>query len=187
MSRLIVITHPEVKVDATCPVTDWALNDIGCARAEAFARSDVVANVTSIWASAERKAQQTADIIAQRVGVPVQTNENLGENDRTATGFMPPHEFEAAADAFFCHPDRSFRGWETACAAQIRIETAVRQIVAQHKTGDLAIIAHGAVGTLLYCALKKLPISRTYDQPYQGHYWSANLPDLQPTHLWRSI
>lgn len=187
MGSLIFITHPEVKVDATCPVTQWALNDIGCARAQGFARSEVLANITSLWASRESKAQQTADFIAQQAGMPVQTDENLGENDRSATGFLPPPEFEAAADEFFKHPDTAFRGWETARAAQIRIESAVREITAQHKTGDLAIVSHGAVGTLLYCALKGLPISRKYDQPAQGHYWSANLSDLQPKHHWVMI
>ncbi|ABG30724.1 histidine phosphatase family protein [Roseobacter denitrificans] len=187
MSRLIFITHPEVKVDAAIPVTDWALSETGCRRAAGFARSDVVANVTNIWASAERKAQQTADFIAQRAGVPVQTNEHLGENDRSATGFLPPPEFEAAADSFFAQPDVSFRGWETARAAQGRIENAVRGIAAHHGTGDLAIVAHGAVGTLLYCAFKGLPISRAYDQPSQGHYWSAELSDLQPQHHWKPI
>ena len=184
MRRLIFITHPEVKVDAARPVTDWALNDVGRARAKAFARADVLANVTRIWASEERKAREAAGFIAQHLGVPVQTDKNLGENDRTATGFLPPVEFEAAADAFFANPDDSFRGWETARAAQNRVETAVRAIIAGHNAGDLAILSHGAVGTLLYCALKGERISRAFDQPSQGHYWAANLSDLEPQHHW---
>ncbi|WP_282061667.1 histidine phosphatase family protein [Roseobacter litoralis] len=184
MSALIFITHPEVKVDAARSVTDWELSETGCARAEGFARSTLLANVTSIWASEERKAQQTADYIARQTGVPLQTDSNLGENDRTATGFLPPPEFEAAADEFFSNPGTAFRGWETARAAQGRIENAVRGIAAHHETGDLAIVSHGAVGTLLYCAFTGLPINRAYDQPSQGHYWTADLSDLKPRHHW---
>ena len=75
-------------------------------------------------------------------------------------------------------PERSVRGWERAIDAQARVERAVRTIVAGHGDGDLAIVAHGAVGTLLYCSLSGQPIRRSFDQPHQGHYWQATLPDL---------
>ncbi|MBW4709013.1 phosphoglycerate mutase family protein [Roseobacter sp. YSTF-M11] len=187
MASLIFVSHPEVAVDAACPVTQWGLNETGHARARAFARSALLSDVTAIWSSEERKARDTAEHLAAYLDVPVQQDVCLGENDRTATGFLPPEVFERAADAFFANPETSFRGWERATDAQSRIVTAVRSIVAGHGRGDLAIVSHGAVGTLLYCALSRLPISRVHDQPGQGHYWSADLGNLVPRHPWRSI
>jgi broad specificity phosphatase PhoE len=184
---LLVITHPEVVIDPGVPIPDWPLNETGRTRAAAFAASAAFAAVTHIRTSAERKARDTAALLAQPRALPVAVDPRLGENDRSTTGFLPPTEFEAAADAFFARPERSFRGWERAVDAQARVLSAVREIVGEHTGGDIAIATHGGVGTLLWCALAGLPIDRRHDQPGQGHYWSADLADLRPRHGWRSI
>jgi broad specificity phosphatase PhoE len=185
--QLIFVTHPEVTVDPACPVPDWSLSDKGRARARTFAASDLMAHVSHIWTSTERKAQETAAILAKPRGLPVTVDQRLSENDRAATGYMPQTEFARAADAFFYRPDQSHLGWERAVDAQARILAAVRQIVSRHFGDDLAIVSHGAVGTLLYCALSGRPIDREYDQPFQGHWWTADLTDLVPRARWAPI
>lgn len=187
MAKLFVVSHPEVLVDKATPITDWSLSETGRARALAFAQSNTMSNVTAIWSSTERKAVETADILAQPLGLTIATDGALGENDRSATGFLPPVEFEAAADAFFAEPEIGFRGWETAVAAQARIVRTVKSIVENHDGKDLAIVTHGAVGTLLWCHLAKQGIDRRFDQPAQGHFWCADLETLQPDFGWRAI
>ena len=94
---------------------------------------------------------------------------DLGENDRSATGYLPKAAFEAMADAFFSRPDESVAGWERAIDAQRRIVRGVDDaLLLARKGGDVAIIAHGGVGALLLCHLKHRPISRAEDQPGQG-------------------
>ncbi|NNK77304.1 MAG: histidine phosphatase family protein [Litoreibacter sp.] len=187
MPSLLVITHPEVTIDPDIPITDWTLNEAGRHRAAAFAASETFAGVTHIWTSAEKKACDTAEILARPRNLPVKVDPLLGENDRSATGFLPPAEFEAAADAFFARPRISFCGWETAADAQARIHHAVTSIINRHDGADLAIVSHGAVGTLLWCGLSGSPIDRCHDQPSQGHYWCAELSTLKPETAWRSI
>jgi broad specificity phosphatase PhoE len=187
VSDLIFITHPEVSVDPNRPIPDWSLSATGRARATTFATSQVMKDVTALWSSAEAKARETAAILADATSLTPQVEATLGENDRSATGFLPPERFEQAADQFFAHPTLSFEGWETAQKAQKRIVSAVTKIVAGHRDGALAVVSHGAVGTLLYCYLAGLPISRAYDQPSQGHYWTATLSGLKPRHGWQSI
>jgi len=53
----------------------------------------------------------------------------LGENDRSATGFLARDEFEATVNAFFAYPQDSIRGWEPAVDAQARIVRAIEQAV----------------------------------------------------------
>jgi hypothetical protein len=48
----------------------------------------------------------------------------MHENDRSATGFLPPPEFEAVADAFFVRPLESVRGQYTAGAVEGEAVTA---------------------------------------------------------------
>jgi broad specificity phosphatase PhoE len=55
--------------------------------------------------------------------------------------------------------------------------------------GDIAVVAHGAVGALLLCALEKAPISRDADQPPGGggFYVSVDLDTRCLRQGWRAI
>ncbi len=187
MPNILIITHPEVSIDPSIPITDWGLSEVGRKRATEFAPSEVMSNVTQIWTSGERKARETGKIIGAPRTLPVKTHLGLGENDRSATGYLPREDFEVAADAFFARPEISYRGWETALEAQMRIHRTVTEIIQMHNTGDLAIVTHGAVGTLLWCACSGRSIDRKFDQPSQGHFWQADLATLNPYSGWVSL
>jgi len=53
--------------------------------------------------------------------------------------------------------------------------------------GDIAIVGHGGVGTLLMCWLAEVPIDRGHDQPGQGQYWSYDLTHGRMVHQWKPI
>lgn len=188
--RLLFITHADVLIDPDVPVDRWPLNDRGRARHAVFSAGDAVSGVTAVYASAEQKAQDGAQILADARGLTVQTVEALHENDRTATGYLPKIEFEAMADAFFAQPDVSVRGWERAVDAQARICAAVQGIVASDTTGgDIAIVAHGGVGALFLCDRMGVAISRDQDQPANGggNMLAVTLPELALIHGWQDI
>ncbi|MEI4473653.1 histidine phosphatase family protein [Frigidibacter sp. MR17.24] len=175
-------------VDPARDIRRWQLSPTGIARMRAFAASPSAAAIATIRASAETKAIEAAGLLAAARGLPVSVDAEFGENDRSATGFLPPTEFEATADRFFAAPETAVRGWETAVAAQARVVAATARLLdAAPATGDIAIVAHGAVGTLLWCHLAGLPIARSHDQPFQGHFWRIDLPDRRPRHGWRPI
>lgn len=197
VSTVFFITHPEVTVDPAIPVPHWRLADRGIARLRAFAGDPALHALRAVWASTEAKAIEAAGLLAAGFGLPVQVHAGLCENDRTATGFLPPPEFERMADAFFAQPMASVRGWERAIDAQARVIAAVNDILASpgdgdvalvaHGDGDVALVAHGGVGTLLLCHLLGEPISRQRDQPWQGHVFAFTLPERHVLHPWRDI
>lgn len=161
----VYLTHPQVAIDPDTPVPDWGLSETGRARVEALAGKPWVAGISRIVSSAERKAVETAEILARVAGCPVETVEEMGENDRSATGFLAPPEFEAAADRFFAEPEASYRGWERAVDAQARIVTAIDRTLETHDPAfPILFVGHGGVGTLLKCHLAARPIARTEDQ-----------------------
>jgi broad specificity phosphatase PhoE len=180
------LTHPEVTVDPAIPVEQWSLSKAGRRRAHLLSGCAWTAELTRIISSEERKAVETAAILAGGLGLDRCTDAALGENDRSATGFLPPEEFEATADQFFAHPDRSVRGWETAEHAQHRVLDAVRSHLATGP-GGIAFVAHGGVGTLLLCHLMGVPISRQHDQPGQGSYFAFDPAQWRAIHPWRRI
>ncbi len=161
------LTHPQVDVRPDIAVPQWSLSDRGRARLAALAAKRWPAQVAHIVSSDETKAIETAIAVGEITSLAHEVLPGMHENDRSSTGFLQPDRFEAAADWFFAHPDESFQGWERAIDAQARIVAAVRAIAAERR-GAILFTGHGAVGTLLKCHLKGLPISRNEDQPPGG-------------------
>lgn len=188
--QLVFITHPDVQIDPAVPVPQWPLSERGLARMRAGLQQPWVRQVSAVYASTERKALDGAAILAAHRGLPVQAIAALGENDRSATGFLPPPAFEAMADAFFARPEDSVRGWERAVDAQARIVQAVQALALADTTGGLlAIVSHGAVGTLLYCHLAGVPIARQWDQPpnRNGNFYRFSLAPPAVQGGWQAI
>ena len=179
MSFCIYLTHPEVVIDPKVPVPDWGLSEPGRSRAAKTADLPWAKEIRHVVASGERKAIETADIFATAFGLPVLTVDAMHENDRSATGFLPPDAFERLADAFFANPQRSIQGWEPAADAQNRIVGAVRAFLASVPEDDPVLFAgHGGVGTLLKCHILNTTISRAHDQIGGGHWYLFTKQDL---------
>jgi broad specificity phosphatase PhoE len=165
----VYLTHPQISADPSIPVPEWGLSETGHTRLLAIRQRPWVRLLAGVVSSAERKARETAAILAEAAGVEYRTVAEMGENDRSATGYLPPPEFEQAADWFFTNPDQSFRGWERAVDAQSRIVAAFDAVLEGWPSDrPIAFVGHGAVGTLLKCHLAGLTISRSGDQPPGG-------------------
>ena len=72
--------------------------------------------------------------------------------------------------------------------AQGRIVKAIERI-AEKTEGVIAIVAHGAVGTLLYCHLAGEEIARRWDQPPNGggNYFRFTLSPRAAHSWWQPI
>jgi len=164
---IFFITHPDVVIDPDVPVPDWPLDERGRARMHAVTGQPRAKELRRIFASSERKSRDAAQILADDLGHDgYSVIADLGENNRSATGFLAKAEFEATVDAFFAHPEESIRGWEPALNAQARIVRAIEQVMSRApEPANIAIVGHGGTGTLLYCHLAGLPIDRRYEQP----------------------
>ena len=188
MSRVLFVTHPEVHEDPAVPVPDWELTPQGRERMRRFAEGPDVRGVGAVWSSRERKAADAAALLAQPLGLRPRTLEQLADNDRSTTGYLPPELFEPAVQAFFREPLLSHRGWETAAAAQERIADALETVLARSPAGgDVAIVSHGGVGTLLLCLLKDCAIRRGEDQPGQGHWFAFDRDSRELLHGWQPV
>jgi broad specificity phosphatase PhoE len=188
--RVYFITHPDVVIDPTVPVPQWPLSARGRSRMQRLLRRDWLRQVEAIYCSTEQKAIDGATLLSEATGIPFQAVAELGENDRSATGYLPPAEFDATVEAFFARPGESVRGWERAEAAQARIVGAVTRIARiAPGSGPLAVVSHGGVGALLLCHLTGQPISHTAEQPGRsgGNYFLCHVPGGTLIYGWRPI
>jgi broad specificity phosphatase PhoE len=184
------LTHPQVLIEPLKDVRRWSLNPVGSARVVALAaRLGCLAQTTRVISSDETKALETAEPLALALGVELEVRARMHENDRSSTGFLPPEEFEKVADEFFAEPSRSVRGWETGEAAQGRILAEVDACLKGPQYGDVLFVGHGAVGTLLFCALSGNGIDRRFDQgPGGGGCWfEFSLVGRKPLQGWQPL
>jgi broad specificity phosphatase PhoE len=184
------LTHPQVIIDPLKDVRNWSLNPVGTARVTALAaRLGCLSKTQRIISSDETKALETATPLASMLGVEIEVRPLMHENDRSATGFLPPLEFEAVADRFFAEPFKSVRGWETAEEAQRRIVAEVDASLDGHQDGDVLFVGHGGVGTLLFCALSENAIDRRFDQGAGGGgcWFQFDLRSRRPLQAWRPM
>jgi broad specificity phosphatase PhoE len=100
MTSLYFITHLEAIVDPETPIERWDLSAKGIERMRKFAASPTPANIKAIWSSTEAKAIEAAGTLAGALGLGIRVAKELGENDRSATGFLPPEEFETVEKRF---------------------------------------------------------------------------------------
>ncbi|PVB61329.1 histidine phosphatase family protein [Labrenzia sp. 011] len=172
MTWCIYLTHPEVEIDPEVPVPEWGLSDTGRQRAAKAAFLPFAGGIRNVISSGETKAIETAQVFSARLNVSQRVLPFLHENDRSATGYLAPEDFEATADAFFAQPHESVRGWERAIDAQNRIVTGIRSALRHVPDGDPVLFAgHGGVGTLLLCHLMGCPVSRRHDQRRGGSWF----------------
>lgn len=188
--RAWFVTHPDVVIDPAVPVPEWPLSARGRERMTRLLDAHWIGRVRAIYASTERKAMDGAEILARGLGIDYETREALGENDRSSTEYLPRDAFLLAAYQFLARPDESVQGWETARHAQGRIVAAVERILAADETrGDIVIVSHGGVGTLLYCHLLGEPIRQDLGPgaPNGGAYFSFDIETRAVLYGWRLI
>ena len=190
MPLIFFITHPEVQIDPKVPVPQWPLSDKGIERMKLLVTKEWVQGIRSIYCSREQKAIDGAQILGDHLNCSYTQKEELGENDRSSTGYLPKEAFEAMATRLFNSPTDSVEGWERAADAQSRIVKAVSKIIEDPSAqSDIAIISHGGVGTLLLCYLTDSPISRSMDQPGGGggNVFCFEKETRRLIHGWKSI
>lgn len=184
------LTHPQVLIDPQKDVRRWSLSTVGRARVSSLATNlGVLTRTHRVISSDETKALETAGPLASALGVKLEVRGLMHENDRSATGFLPPKEFEEAADRFFAEPSTSVFGWERANDAQARIVAEVNACLEGEQHGDILFVGHGGVGTLLFCGLSGIGIDRRFDQGAGGGgcWFAFTLAQRRPLQGWRPM
>jgi broad specificity phosphatase PhoE len=150
MPDLVLIRHAAPAIAPGAYARDWPLSTEGRAQAAALAENLTSYQPSTMVSSDERKAVETADIIAERVRVPVKIVPGLQEHDRRGAGLLGREAFEAAIARFFAHPTELVIGRESAQEASERFWRAVSGVIAHADVKrDILLVTHGTVLSLL--------------------------------------
>jgi broad specificity phosphatase PhoE len=144
MTRLALVVHSEVDVDAAVPPKQWRLNDRGRELCEPLAEALEMHRLNILLSSDEPKAVETATLVATRLGIETEVARGLDEHRRP----FVPAGFEAAMGHFFAQPDERVFGEESAAEARDRFRAAVDAALQQHAVDSAGIVAHATVISL---------------------------------------
>lgn len=133
----------------------------------------------AIYASDLLRARQTAEIVSQAIGVPVQYDDQLREVDTGDLDGSTSEELERAYPAFLpwiqggfrqgfasdanhLDPALRFPGGESMLEAADRAVGAFRRICARHSGRCVAVVSHAWVGSAILCYVLDTPPARYF-------------------------
>lgn len=160
MRKLILIKHASPQVQADLPPERWPLSDEGRAKCALLAEQVAAYSPAVVVSSDEMKAEESARVIAERLGVPHHVAADLHEHDRSNVPQLRSAEFISLMELLFRRPRDLVLGKETAVAALSRFESALDEVLMEHREGNVAVVSHGTVIALL---LEKLGKRRGFD------------------------
>jgi 2,3-bisphosphoglycerate-dependent phosphoglycerate mutase len=111
---------------------DPPLNDTGRAQAEQLAEHLAAEPIDAVYSSDLRRAAETAQIVGERLGLPVEHEPGLREIDVGSWQGLTKAEIDG-------------RPWdgETYAHHAARVTQALREIAARHPNGRVLIVSHG--------------------------------------------
>jgi broad specificity phosphatase PhoE len=153
MSRLILVKHAAPQVEPGVAPEQWRLSDRGRASVAPLAAAVGAHPPSLVISSTERKAVETAELIAQALGVDSQTAPGLHEHDRSNVPQLRSSEFISMIELFFRRPTERVLGSETARQAEERFTIALGAVAEAHAEQDIAVVSHSTVIALLLARL----------------------------------
>ncbi len=141
MSGIVLVRHAMPNVQRGVASRLWGLSE--ATREDCVLLAHALAQpVSAIWSSDEPKALQTAEVIALRLGLPVEVSHSFAEVDRPEIWDRDYREVAAAYLRGAVEP-----GWETPAAVIRRFSEGVER-AKPDESGDLVIVNHGLAMTL---------------------------------------
>ncbi len=171
MTRLVLVRHGQTDWNLEGRYqgqTDLPLNAAGRAEASALAEQLAGRPLEAIYSSNLRRAHETASIIAERLGMPVQIDGRLrevylgqweGVLFKDIVAQYPAEWEQRQRDPVHSRPP----GGESAVELAARVWAAVDEIARRHAPGLVLIVSHGLALAAVLCRAQNLPLTQIFD------------------------
>jgi broad specificity phosphatase PhoE len=128
--------------------------------------------------SSERKAVETARLVADELAIPHQIIPELGEHDRQNEPYHDRQRFLQLVEELLRHPEKHVFGSESGAEALARFEGAVARIVADYPAGNIAAVTHGTVLSLYVASHSALDAYQFWQELAQPALVTFTLPEM---------
>lgn len=166
MTELLLARHGETDWNATRRWQgrdDPPLNERGIAQARELAASLEGEEIDALYTSDLRRALMTAEVVGERLELPVQPLAELREIDVGSWSGLTSVELEQRFPEQYARHVASWgTGWEdgeTPEQLTERVRAALTRIAGEHPAGRLLVVAHGGVIRALTAVALGVPFS----------------------------
>jgi alpha-ribazole phosphatase len=174
--RLYLIRHGEVEGAADGRLlgrTDPPLSERGLEQSRELAELLSTLPISVVYSSDLQRARMTADAIARRGDLKVKESPawreiDMGEWEGRTIAALHHESPELLAQVFNNPASFQYRGGESFASFTARVQTAISQLLLTHKSGDVALVAHGGVCRTIIGGVLGLPM-QNWLRLAQGH------------------
>ena len=151
MTRFILIRHAAIdglghRITGRTPGV--ALNPSGRAQAGLLARQLARASLDAVYASPQRRAVETAELVARTLGLPLQLAAELDEidfGDWTGKSYDELDRLPRWREFNLLHSSTRIPNGELLLEAQLRVIAFMDQLCERHREKTVGLISHGDV------------------------------------------
>ncbi len=133
----------------------------------------------TVWSSDERKARETADVLALRLGLEVRTDPRFAEVDRPQIWDRDYREVAAAYLAGVVEPE-----WESPETVRTRFGAAITEALSAAAGRDVLVVNHGLAMSLWAASVVPLDITEWWRALTFPDAWRIDPEAGSATHLW---
>ena len=160
--------------------TLWGLGDSAREDCVLLAHALPMDTAPVVWTSAERKARETAEVLALRLGRDVRTDPRLSEVDRPPTWDRDYREVAASYLAGEVEP-----GWEPPNAVVVRFAAGIAAASERADTAeDVIVVNHGLAMSLWMASRLPLDVVSWWKSLTFPDAWRVDLDAQTVEHLW---
>lgn len=161
---LFFLRHAETMIDPTIKISEWELSEIGKEQAKELAHLEIFQNFNFIFSSPERKAIETIEPLAKKLGKEIMILDDLRELERDLGKYLDSREeYRKIVKMALENRDYNFNNWERASIALERFEKEIKKIDQQYQKSKILIVSHGLVLSL-YFAKKRKVLNFVFDR-----------------------
>lgn len=169
MRRLYLVRHAEPDINPRLPAAEWSLTSRGVASSRRLASALSGFGPTVIISSPERKAVETANLIAESLEIAVQVDERVSEHGAGPDSFINDYaEFRAMVQRHFEAADEIVFRHESSLEAGSRFAACVGEVCVPEEVPVL--VSHGRIMASWLAELSGTPAWEVWT--------SFRLPDL---------
>jgi broad specificity phosphatase PhoE len=131
---------------------DEPLNEVGRSQARALAPTLAGLGITAVYASDLARARETAELLAEPLGLPVITHTGLREVDVGSWSGLRHGEIQAIDPEGYRRWEQGGKGWQEGESYEemgVRVVGAVLEIAAAHPDETVLVVSHG--GSIRAC------------------------------------
>ena len=145
--------------------TDLPLSEIGQRQAKAVGRALADRAIDHVFTSPLRRARQTAEMVAESHGVPIQLVDDLMECDvgrwEGLSWDYVRRQDGPYLDTFEADPGTvPYADGESFQQVQDRAVPAVQRLICDFPTGNLLVVTHNVVARVIVSHILRIPISQ---------------------------